>query len=204
MESYSQFGQDIYLYENIYSKKNEGYFVEVGAHDGIKYSNTLLLEQKGWKGVCIEPHPEIFKLLKKNRPNCFVSEYAAYKENNQKLEFIMSGLECGCSGFVYSNSHEFIKNNKRCIVETKTLTKLLDEINAPNFIEYISLDTEGSEFDILQGLDFHKYKVGYFSIEHNNIAHNRIKIRDYLISKGYVFHRQNNIDDDYILLNINL
>jgi FkbM family methyltransferase len=203
MNTYSQFSQDIYVFREIYKEKKNGFFVEVGAHDGIKFSNTLFLENNGWKGVCIEPHPAIYQLLLKNRPKCICIDYAAYKDDDKLLPFIMSDISCGCSGFEYSNLHEFIKNKKRCVVKTKKLTTILDEIKAPSFIEYISLDTEGSELDILNGLDFNKYKIGYFSIEHNHHQRNRESIRSFMISKGYSFHRENHVDDDYILKDIN-
>ena len=70
--------------------------------------------------------------------------------------------------------------------------------NAPSFIEFLSLDTEGSEFDLLNAHDFEKYLFGYICVEHNFIENNRKKIRDLLESKGYIYYRENNVDDDYI------
>ena len=70
--------------------------------------------------------------------------------------------------------------------------------NAPKFIEFLSLDTEGSEYDILQAHDFDQYLFGYICIEHNFIEVNRQKIRKLLESKGYIFVRENHVDDDYI------
>src|SRR5260221_7249446 len=64
---YSQCGQDQFLYENFFRTKREGVFVDIGAHDGIFYSNTKFFEELGWQGLCIEPIPEVFEQLKKNR-----------------------------------------------------------------------------------------------------------------------------------------
>jgi hypothetical protein len=88
------------------------------------------------------------------------------------------------------------------------LTTILDDIQAPSFIEFLSLDTEGSEYEILKAHDFDKYKFGYICVEHNRIEKNRKAIRELLESKGYQFYRENGdsqwgvIDDDYILQNI--
>lgn len=61
---YSQAGQDKYLIENIYKNKEKGFFIDIGAHDGITYSNTYYLEKElGWSGICIEPNPKIYKQL---------------------------------------------------------------------------------------------------------------------------------------------
>ena len=87
-----------------------------------------------------------------------------------------------------------------CDLTIKSLLKL---------IEYLSLDTEGSEYEILREHDFNKYKFGYICIEHNKIEKNRKAIRELLESKGYIYHRENGdsywgvIDDEYILKNIN-
>jgi hypothetical protein len=104
----------------------------------------------------------------------------------------------GCSGFVDTNTHTHILNKQIIDVQTKKLTTILDMANAPNFIDFLSLDTEGSEYDILNAHDFDKYLFGYICVEHNFINANRIKIRNLLESKGYVFYRNNNVDDDYI------
>src|SRR4051812_34384611 len=66
--TYSQEGQDRYLDSKIFRKKRDGFFIEIGAYDGIRFSNTYLFEkERGWKGICIEPIPERFDLLRKNR-----------------------------------------------------------------------------------------------------------------------------------------
>src|SRR3972149_7086762 len=67
---YSQYQQDKWLYENIFKNNTNGFFVDIGASDGIKFSNTYFFEKMlGWNGVCVEPLPDIYKRLIKNR-NC--------------------------------------------------------------------------------------------------------------------------------------
>ena len=194
----SQFGQDRHVIENIYHNKENGYFVEVGAYDGINMSNTYLLENKyKWTGICIECNPIHFNNLNKNRLYCNKCNYAVYNEDNKIMNFINDN-DGGCSGFVETNTHTHILNKNIIQVETKKLSTILDDFNAPNFIEFLSIDTEGSEFDILNAHNFDKYLFGYICVEHNFIDKNRKKIRELLKSKGYVFYRENNVDDDYI------
>jgi hypothetical protein len=197
MSNKSQFGQDQHVI-NIFNHKVNGYFVEIGAYDGVSMSNTYLLEYDyNWKGVCVEANPTYFSHLVNNRPNCINLPYAVFDENDKQMSFIddQSG---GCSGFVATNSHSHILHNPVITVNTKKLTTILDEVNAPNFIEFLSIDTEGSEWEILNAHDFDKYLFGYICVEHNFIDVNRKKIRSLLESKGYVFYRANNVDDDYI------
>jgi len=76
--SYSQFKQDLFLLE-FYNKKYNGYFIEIGASNGITDSNTYLVEKDyNWKGICVEPIPYRFRDLKNNRPNSLCYNYAVY------------------------------------------------------------------------------------------------------------------------------
>ena len=141
----------------------------------------------------------------KNR-TCFVNNNAIYNEDDRIMEFYSSG---GYGGLVETNQHQHIISDPVIKVKTKKLTTILDEINAPSFIEYLSLDTEGSEYEILKAHDFNKYKFGYICVEHNHIEKNRILIRELLENKGYQFVRENGnaqwgiIDDEYKCVGFN-
>jgi FkbM family methyltransferase len=202
----SQFGQDWHVIHNIYREKRGGFFVEIGAYDGIDSSNTYVLEKDyNWNGLCVECNPRFYNMLITNR-NCLKSNYAVYNKDGITLDFYDSG---GYAGLVETNNHQNIVNDPKIKVTTKTLTPLLDEIQAPSFIEFLSLDTEGSEYEILKAHDFDKYKFGYICVEHNRVEKNRRAIRELLENKGYRFYRENGdsywgvIDDDYILEKIN-
>ena len=200
-KSYSQFLQDVHALHSVYKSKRDGYFVEVGAYDGIESSNTLLMEEDyGWKGVCVECSPSNYKKLRENR-KCITYPYAVYNEDNNLVEFFDSG---GYAGLVETNNHNHILNDNKITVVTKKLTSLLNEAGAPSFIEYLSLDTEGSEYEILNAHDFSKYLFGYICVEHNRVERNRMRIRKLLESKGYRYCKENGnaqwgvIDDEYI------
>ena len=204
MTSYSQLGQDLKVLE-FYKFKKNGYFIEAGAHDGKSLSNTKKLEDEyGWKGICAEPLPYLFEQLKANRPNSICSDRALYNESDLTLLFdITHNLDMLSSikgiadkTAIHSN---IIRNNISTInVKTITLIDLLDQSNAPSFIEYLSLDTEGSEYNILKVFDFTKYTFGLIDVEHNYVEPVRNDIRKLLTSNGYIYIGENQWDDSYM------
>jgi len=183
--SYSQLGQDLKVI-NSYNKKEDGFFIEIGASDGIELSNTYLLEtQYKWKGICCEPIPDNFKKLVKNRPNSICYDKAVYSNSGLTVSFDIA-TEYMLSGISdHIDCHKsFIGNNKTTIqIQTITLLDILNNANAPSFIEYMSLDTEGSEFEILKNFDFEKYTFGLIDVEHNYSEPRRTEIKNLLLSK---------------------
>jgi hypothetical protein len=201
-KSYSQIGQDLDVLK-IYNNKKNGYFVEIGAYDGITLSNTYLLEtQYDWKGICSEPIPEKYESLKKNRPNSHCDNNAVFNETGKTVQFDIANDQSvlsGISKYIDKHTEEVNKNKKQINVTTITLNDLLNKYDAPSFIEYLSIDTEGTELEILKGCDFDKYSFGFITIEHNFVEPRRSEMRNFLISKGYRFYKENEFDDDYIL-----
>ncbi len=199
--SASQLKQDLKVI-HYYKFKKKGYFLEVGASDGLVLSNTLLLEQKyDWNGICIEPIPSVYKKLKKNR-KCLTENKAIYNESNKELNFSIAKSNTQLSGITkHLDQHKEIvdEDKEDIIVKTLTLEDLLIKHNAPKFIEYMSLDTEGSEYEILKVFDFNKYKIGIIDIEHNFVEPRRTMIRDLLLEKGYKYIGENKWDDTYKL-----
>ena len=87
MTTYSQLNQDVDVIQ-FYKNKENGYFIEIGANDGINLSNTYLLEKNyNWKGICVEPIPDIFNKLKNNRPNSICVNKAIYSYSDMILKF---------------------------------------------------------------------------------------------------------------------
>ena len=199
MQSQSQLNQDIDVI-NFFNHKRDGYFVEIGANDGIFLSNTYLLEKSyNWKGICVEPIPEMFEKLETNRPESICIKKAIYNESSLILKFniardtLFSGLINHVDRHVNS-----LQGGNVIDVETISMNDLLLQNNAPNFIEYLSLDTEGSEYEILKTIDYNAYTFGVIHVEHNFIEPRRTEMRNFLISKGYIYKRQNKWDDEYI------
>ena len=201
-KSLSQINQDINIIE-FYNQKRGGFFVDVGAYDGIKFSNTYLLEKEyNWNGICIEPGRRFYqKLIDVRSTTCI--ECAIYRESGLELEFI----DCGdddekgsmLSGLSLSASYRTKNNAKETyLVKTKTLNEILIENNAPNFIDYISIDVEGAETSVLMSIDFNKYTFGYITIEFNNNSYLKGVIDNILTANGYIFKQINKFDIDYI------
>jgi len=147
---YSQSNQDKWVAEFLEFKKN-GYFIEVGAYDGIQTSNTYFFEKNfNWSGICIEANPSVFNSLIKNRKSVNVNKAVTdYKGT------------CNCKANEYKITNEGIS------IDCDTLLNILDENNAPNVIDYLSIDIEGYEYIALKEFDFIKYEIGLITVEHN-------------------------------------
>ena len=194
--SYSQLGQD----RDVLRMYSKGYFVEIGASDGIELSNTYLLEQVGWKGICVEPLPERYeKLIKNRKAICF--NKAVYHTSDLEVVFSVGkyDLLSGIKDHLTKYKDEVLSNRNDIMVKTKTLTDILDEAGAPLFIQYLSLDTEGTELDILKSVDHHKYTFAIIDVEHNFEEPRRTDIRNYLREKGYELILENEWDDRYFI-----
>jgi FkbM family methyltransferase len=188
MEFYSQFNQDKFLYENFFKNKENGFFLDIGAHDGITGNNTFLFEKLGWSGVCIEPIPSVFEKLKNNR-NCILVESALSGVSGEEDFLVLEGYTEMLSGIVknYDPRHlTRIENElrsmggKKEIIRCKTIT--MDELNLPSVIDYVSLDVEGSELNILKTIDFNKYQINFMSIENN---YNDINITNIMLENSF-------------------
>ena len=192
--SYSQLGQDIAVMD-FYKDLSTGYFVDLGAYDGKFLSNSLLLEENGWNGICVEPLESAYENLCKIR-KCYKTNKAVWRTTGSTMEFAEHETLSGFSGFsVHKNDGSDVK---KIMLKTISLNDLLDEAGAPKFIEYLSIDTEGSEYDILSSVDYSKYTFGLIDVEHNYQEDNRRAIRTLLESNGYAYLRENKWDDCYI------
>jgi FkbM family methyltransferase len=198
--SYSQIGQDLRVIQT-YNNKEDGFFIEIGASDGINLSNTYLLETKyKWKGICCEPVPNKFKELVNNRPNSICYSEAVFNQSGLSLNFDIANnfdLLSGISEYIDAYKSTVDKNKTSIEVQTISLLDVLEKSNAPKFIEYMSIDTEGSELEIIKNFDFEKYTFGLIDIEHNYIEPRRTEIYNLLSSKGYVYEGENKWDDMY-------
>lgn len=202
--SYSQLGQDKKVLE-FYKHKRGGYFVEIGAYDGIALSNTYGLErQYGWQGICVEPLAARFADLVANR-TAQCCNLAVYHKSHLDVSFDIegdAGMLSGIPAHIDAHKYTVDKNKKTVTVKTISLNDLLERYEAPTFIEYLSLDTEGSEYEILRTFDFKRWQFGLIDVEHNHIEPRRSLIRQLLCSNGYEYIGPNHFDDSYRLKTI--
>jgi FkbM family methyltransferase len=187
--SHSQIGQEQWVLD-VYGDTHQGYFVDVGGYDGISNSNTLLLEKvHRWSGLIIEPDPLIFPQLESNR--CVtLKNIAALTSLNHKSVFLSGGELGGLVDYLQNDSHtetrnQLLEQGSIELVETKDLPGLLKDAAAPFLIEYLDIDTEGSELEILQEIDFNCWQFGLMTIEHAGVTEKREKIFDLLSRAGY-------------------
>lgn len=197
----SQYNQEIlYLYES--SFKRNGFFVELVASDGIRHSNSFLLENVyGYKGILSEPSIFQSKDLKYNRNN-IIDKRCVWSKTGEKLLFADCGDLSTIANYINSDHHKNSSmKNESYHVETVSLTDLLILHKAPNIIDFLSIDTEGSEFEILNAHDFNRFKFRYITFKHNH-TENREKIKKLLIKKGYIIKYQKvTQNDDFYILN---
>lgn len=188
---FSQFRQDEFLNEVIFNRKRKGLFIDIGAHDGITISNTLYFEKvMDWDGICIEPNPNVFSKLEANRKSTNLN--VCIGNGNKTVKFTqIEGYSEMLSGIsdAYSDSHLDRINReiqtkggekKEIDVQMVTLDSIA-EIQGKS-IDFISIDTEGNEFDIVKSIDFGRLDIAALVIE-NNYGDGRIK--EYLESVGY-------------------
>jgi FkbM family methyltransferase len=201
-ESKSQLNQDMFVLAELGFKRN-GYFVEFGATNGVDLSNTHLLEKEmGWTGILAEPAASWYIALPKNR-SCHIDFNCVWSKTGETLEF-NNTLDAELSTIdIFSNGDEHAKARKAGLkydVNTISLLDLLKKYNAPRVIDYLSIDTEGSEFEILSAFDFDAYQFRVITCEHNYTPM-REKIYDLLTSKGYTrkFPNLSRFDDWYVL-----
>jgi FkbM family methyltransferase len=171
IEFYSQADQDKWVCERT-NYKLGGFFVEVGAYDGIQTSNTFALEKfLGWVGICIEANPVFFERLKKNRTSHNI--FAAVSDFNGEIGF----------------GEDAISESGQYKVPAKTLNQILEKCEAPSVIDYLSIDIEGHEFTALKHFDFNRWHINRITVEHNlylNGPEQKEKLFELLSSKDFI------------------
>ncbi len=129
---------------------------------------------------------------------CICVNKAVYHTSNLKVEFNIADQLSGIVKDIDSYYESVNNNSKKISVSTISLNDLLDQNKAPLFIDYLSLDTEGSEYEILKNVNFNKYFFGMIDVEHNFVEPKRSNIKKLLESNGYTYFKQNNVDDIYV------
>jgi FkbM family methyltransferase len=214
---HSQVGQDKYLNENVFIFKENGFFVEVGASDGVKLSNTLFFEESmGWNGICIEPNPSAYRDLCINREcvayDCAVdiedgqveftknvgyteqlsgiTKYYDPRQVNRIAEWVDGNADDG--GIVpNSGSSEVIQ------VKSRRLSSIFHECQVTE-VDYLSIDVEGAELPVIQSIDFDEVFVHVIGFE-ANWRESAPPVIEYLSHHG--FEHLANVSHDVFMIN---
>ena len=199
----SQYGQDKWVIEAMFPKGYKGIFVDIGAHDGHSFSNTFVLETKGWSGIAVEPNPEVYAKLKENRrcitvnaciaANAGTALFRAIRGDAQMLSGLVAKYdprhltrierEIGASGGTFTDIE----------VPCLTFVDLMQEHGVTS-IDYLSIDVEGGELDILQGIDFDRIHVSVIGVENN---YRDFRIFKLLLQHGFQLHSRVGGDEFY-------
>lgn len=193
---YSQYGQDQYLETNIFKHHLNGFYVDVGAHDGLSLNNTLYFEKNNnWTGINIEPNKKVFDKLIINRPNNINLNCAVSNNNGQTDFFCNTGYTEMLSGIkdTFDSRHlTRLQNENKQMgstteliqVNTKKLETIFDENNISR-VNYLSIDVEGAEFEVIKSINFDKVFIDVIGFE-NNYNDTSIPIVEYLQNKNFV------------------
>lgn len=203
---YSQCGQDKYIYENFFHECRDAVFVDIGAHDGMSFSNTCFFEKEmGWKGICVEPIPKIFAELQKNR-KCTLINGCVADWSGQGQFLMISGTAEMLSGLLKKYDPKHVARIQQALVDyggradvigvhCYLLNEILDK-HGITHVNFLSLDTEGGELDIISKIDFDRFQIDVIALENNYGDPNFLR---FLQEKG--FYLAQSLDQDMIFVN---
>ena len=206
MDYASHIGQDQWVADVLGNRA--GYFLDFGAFDGVTISNTLYLERSlGWTGICVEPNPTYYPTVCAERVAICINA-ALWPTSGETVRLVdahgLSSLDTFAKGD--GNADVRAGMTQRVVdIETLNPTQVLDRFQAPAVIEYMSLDVEGCEYEVVSSIDLERYRVLLMTIEHNHHVEKKERIRAYLAARGYGVMQVKNDDfffkigEDYAL-----
>lgn len=210
----AQFGEDRILWQ-VFRQRPAGYFIEVGAYDGVNLSNTFFLEQMGWHGLLIEPILPLCQKAVAARAGSRVIHAACSKRGSRGTTKFTVAKNVPVLSFLDADQ----EHRERCVREGAELVEIevplvtLDDVilnerknpapfgapwvkNSGWRIDLVSIDTEGCELDVLDGFSLDRFKPRILVMENDRAAGEAIE--PYLRERGYrKFHRQK-INDFYV------
>ncbi len=199
-------GQDEYIAHHLLSHVQRGVFVEIGGNDGVTLSNTYYFERElDWQGICIEPLPRAYEDLRKNRKcttvHGAVTDYdgvTSFLEISGPCE-MLSGIpdkyDVRHARRVRKNLRRHKATSREITVPCYTLATVLRQ-HGLGHVDYLSVDTEGGELEILESIDMKALKIRVVSVENNYFTRG---IEDYMIAHGYRFAALAGRDEIYAL-----
>lgn len=176
---YSEIGQDLWVLETALPGVRHGYFLDVGSGDGTVVSNSKALEERGWKGLCIDPFP-----TQMEGRTCQVLKEVVFSEAGTRMAFHAAGQLGGLSDTLGAWK-TYAETAPTVEFTTVTLGDILARVEAPQRVDFMSLDIEGAELEALRGFPFDRYQIGALAVEHNFEEPKRSQIEALLKSHGY-------------------
>ena len=195
----AQNGEDRWLHD-FFGGKSTGYFVDVGAYDGVDLSNSYHFEQIGWTGILVEPDPDRARACAASRPHSKTFQCAA-------VDSVETGEICfhRAAAGVYSTTNLTPDHERRLAgmgmateeirVPARTLDSMLIEAGATQ-VDFVSIDVEGAELAVLRGFDIDRWSPQVVIVE-SNTKHRAKEIRDYFVAHGYAYCDTIDVNDFY-------
>jgi FkbM family methyltransferase len=187
----AQHGEDSLLWD-LLGEKLVGYYVEIGAHNGVNLSNTYFFESIGWRGLLVEAHPELAEMCRRARPGSIVVHAALGPPNagdRTRFSMVQGAHGVDALSFTIANDSHLsrIRREGGEIVEVDvprtTLSQLLEQ-EQPQSIDFMTIDVEGAELDVLLGADLERWRPRVLVVEDNSMGSDP-RVRDYLQQFGY-------------------
>jgi FkbM family methyltransferase len=198
---YSQFGEDKILFD-IFGCTSVGTCIEVGANDGMNDSTTLFFEKAGWDCILVEPNPVLCKKIRSTR-NARLYECAASDKRGTATLYIAEGAERAHGVSMISDEeearHKIGSYGFACRpvqVDTRTLDDILAELKPRGGIDFVSIDVEGRELEVLKGFSVERWMPVVIIIEDNTCFQDD-SIRNYLKRFGYICFNRTGVNDWY-------
>jgi|APSaa5957512622_1039677.scaffolds.fasta_scaffold11832_1 FkbM family methyltransferase len=189
-EFVAQFGEDRILWD-LLGPKNDGFFLDIGAYDGVLGSNTYFFEQVGWSGICIEPNPWKYVECTNARPRSRVVHAALSRRHHVGVRpFTIVTEPTGSEALSFLTTSPL--HLRRCQIESQRMVQVPVPVLSADIvlgdhagpIDFVSLDVEGAELDVLAGFDLNRFRPRAFVIEDNTFGRDW-RTEDYMARYGY-------------------
>lgn len=207
---FSQMGEDAFLDQQVFGGKRHGFFIDIGAHDGLTFSNTYFLEkERGWQGICIEPLPEMFAKLSANRQALCLNVGISNKKGTQEfLQVSGAGNAEMFSGLVHTYDKRHLAKVKKeaklrhgqtqvIKIKTQQLSEII-KTHGLTHVDYCNIDTEGGELDILKTINFGACSFDCFTVED---LYGSSALKKFMKKNGFYLLKR--LDVDCVYVNIN-
>lgn len=191
MDSFSEFGEDLLLWE-YFGARRDGFFLETGANHPTKCSQTFLFESNGWRGILVEPIPNNCELLRQKRPRSRIFQFAlGAPEQRGRAKFSVAAGNDGLSSFV-PRKGVVVEHVEE--VEVRTLDDVLAEAGNPK-LDLVSIDVEGAELQVLRGFDLARHQPAVLLVEDHLQG---LAVHRHLVRHGYRLVKRTGLNNWYI------
>ena len=174
---YSQWGEDLII-NKFFQNKKKGFYLDIGSYHPYAFSNTLLLHRKGWNGINIDINPTSIDLFNIARPED-VNVCSTIDEKRREFKMYFDGpfstVNTLNNEFYKQAKKKYFKNSKFLSVKSQTIDEIMKLCKHDQHIDFINIDVEGSDFDILKQMDLIKYQVKLLAIETHNVDGSKVK-----------------------------